>query len=142
MARWFIPIVPRITGNAFIPLHVNYCPTTKTTGHLKRGQARRPIVLFKFVSYSVFDETRMKHRVPPISPDMFNLARQVRAATDHAANAAGRLAGKELLKFADDETTIAQHDALREAAFKERRKIHDIVLEGIELALRKRKKRD
>jgi hypothetical protein len=30
------------------------------------------------------------------------------------------------------------HDALREAAFKERRKIHDIVLEGIELALRKR----
>jgi uncharacterized protein len=40
--------------------------------------------------------------------DMFNLARQVRAATDHAANAAGRLSGKELLKFANDETTIAQ----------------------------------
>jgi hypothetical protein len=33
----------------------------------------------------------------------------------------------------------ATHDALREAAFKERRKIHDIVLEGIGLALRKRK---
>jgi hypothetical protein len=30
------------------------------------------------------------------------------------------------------------HEALREAAFKERRKIHDIVLEGIEMALRKR----
>jgi len=43
-----------------------------------------------------------------LSPDMFNLARQVRAATDHAANAAGRLAGKELLKFATDEATIAQ----------------------------------
>jgi uncharacterized protein len=43
-----------------------------------------------------------------LSPDMFNLARQVRAATDHAANAAGRLAGKELLKFANDETTIVQ----------------------------------
>jgi uncharacterized protein len=43
-----------------------------------------------------------------LSPDMFNLARQVRAATDHAANAAGRLAGKELLKFASDETTIGQ----------------------------------
>ena len=43
-----------------------------------------------------------------LSPDMFNLARQVRAATDHAANAAGRLSGKELLKFANDETTIAQ----------------------------------
>jgi hypothetical protein len=43
-----------------------------------------------------------------LSPDMFNLARQVRAATDHAANAAGRLAGKELLKFNNEETTIAQ----------------------------------
>ena len=43
-----------------------------------------------------------------LSPDMFNLARQVRAATDHAANAAGRLASKELLKFANDENTIAQ----------------------------------
>jgi hypothetical protein len=43
-----------------------------------------------------------------LSPDMFNLARQVRAATDHAANAAARLARKELLKLANDETTIAQ----------------------------------
>jgi len=43
-----------------------------------------------------------------LSPDMFTLTRQVRAATDHAANAAGRLAGKELLKFPNDETTIAQ----------------------------------
>jgi len=43
-----------------------------------------------------------------LSPDMFNLARQVRAATDHAINATGRLSGKELVKFADDETTIAQ----------------------------------
>jgi hypothetical protein len=43
-----------------------------------------------------------------LSPDMFNLARQVRAVTDHAANAAGRLSGQELLKFANDETTIAQ----------------------------------
>ena len=30
------------------------------------------------------------------------------------------------------------YEALREAAFKERVKIHDIVLEGIELALRRR----
>jgi hypothetical protein len=33
----------------------------------------------------------------------------------------------------------ALYEALREAAFKERRKIHDLVLEGIQLALRKRK---
>ncbi len=32
----------------------------------------------------------------------------------------------------------AVHEALREVAFKERRKIHDIVLEGVALALRKR----
>ena len=31
-----------------------------------------------------------------LSPDMFNLARQVRAATDHAMNAAARLSGKSL----------------------------------------------
>ena len=43
-----------------------------------------------------------------LSPDMFNLTRQVRAATDQAANTAGRLSGKELLKFANDEITIAQ----------------------------------
>ena len=42
------------------------------------------------------------------APDMFPLARQIRAATDHAANAAARLSGKELLKFSNDETTIAQ----------------------------------
>ena len=43
-----------------------------------------------------------------LSPDMFPLVRQVRAATDHAANATARLSGKELLKFANDETTLAQ----------------------------------
>jgi hypothetical protein len=32
----------------------------------------------------------------------------------------------------------AIHEALRGAAFKERRKIHDIMVEGIEMALRKR----
>ena len=32
---------------------------------------------------------------------------------------------------------LAVHEGLREAAFRERCKIHDIVLEGIELALRK-----
>jgi hypothetical protein len=35
----------------------------------------------------------------------------------------------------------AVHEALRVAAFKERVKIHDILLEGIELALRKRGRR-
>ena len=33
---------------------------------------------------------------------------------------------------------IAVHEALREAAFHERIKIHDIIMQGIDLALRKR----
>ena len=43
-----------------------------------------------------------------LAPDMFPLVRQVRAATDHAGNGAGRLAGKDAPKFTNDETTIAQ----------------------------------
>ena len=43
-----------------------------------------------------------------LAPDMFPLARHVRAATDHAVSAAGRLSGRELLKFNNDETSIAQ----------------------------------
>jgi hypothetical protein len=35
----------------------------------------------------------------------------------------------------------AVHEALRRAAFEERRKIHDIIMEGIEMALEKRAKR-
>jgi hypothetical protein len=34
-----------------------------------------------------------------LSPDMFNLARQIRAATDHAVNCAGMLSGKEAPKL-------------------------------------------
>jgi uncharacterized protein len=39
-------------------------------------------------------------------PDMFPLVRQVREATNHAANACGRLAGAELLTFANTEVSI------------------------------------
>jgi hypothetical protein len=41
-------------------------------------------------------------------PDMFPLARQVRAATDHAINACGRLAGVELPTFAYTEASIRE----------------------------------
>jgi hypothetical protein len=43
-----------------------------------------------------------------LSPDMFNLARQIRAATDHAVSCAAMLAGKEAPKLGSDETTLAQ----------------------------------
>jgi hypothetical protein len=36
---------------------------------------------------------------------------------------------------------MATHEALREVAFRERIKIHDIVLEGIEMALGKRRRK-
>jgi hypothetical protein len=36
---------------------------------------------------------------------------------------------------------VAIHEALREVAFRERLKIHDIILEGIEMALRNRGRR-
>jgi len=41
-------------------------------------------------------------------PDMFALVRQVRAATDHAVSACGRLAGVEAPQFANSETTIPE----------------------------------
>ena len=41
-------------------------------------------------------------------PDMFPLVRQVRAATDHAISACGRLAGVELLTFANTENSIPE----------------------------------
>ena len=41
-------------------------------------------------------------------PDMFPLARQVRAATDHAVNATARLAGAEPPALAGSETSFAE----------------------------------
>jgi hypothetical protein len=43
-----------------------------------------------------------------LSPDMFPLVRQVRAATDHAVNAAARLAGAEPLKFDNNEANFSE----------------------------------
>jgi uncharacterized protein len=43
-----------------------------------------------------------------LAPDMFPLARQVRAATDHAINAGGRLAGVDMPTFANTEATIPE----------------------------------
>ena len=46
-------------------------------------------------------------------PDMFPLARHVRAATDHAINACGRLAGVELPTFANTEASIPELEETR-----------------------------
>jgi hypothetical protein len=42
-----------------------------------------------------------------LAPDMFALARQVQISTDHAKGCCARLAGVEVPKYADDETTFA-----------------------------------
>jgi uncharacterized protein len=46
-----------------------------------------------------------------LAPDMFPLARQVQIATDHAKGCSARLAGVDVPKYADDETSFG---ALRE----------------------------
>src|SRR5882672_3776637 len=43
-----------------------------------------------------------------LAPDMYPLVRQVRAATDHAINASGRLAGTDMPTFANTEATIPE----------------------------------
>ena len=43
-----------------------------------------------------------------LAPDMFALARQVQIATDHAKGCCARLAGAEVPRWPDDETTFAE----------------------------------
>ena len=43
-----------------------------------------------------------------LAPDMFPLTRQVQIAADFAKGTAARLAGKEVPKYADDETSFAE----------------------------------
>jgi hypothetical protein len=43
-----------------------------------------------------------------LAPDMYPLVRQVRAATDHAISASGRLAGADMPTFANTEATIPE----------------------------------
>lgn len=43
-----------------------------------------------------------------LSPDMFPFTRQITIATDHAKGASARLAGVEVPKFEDTETTFAE----------------------------------
>jgi uncharacterized protein len=46
-----------------------------------------------------------------LAPDMFDLKRQVQIASDFAKNTAGRLAGVELPRFPDEETSFAELQA-------------------------------
>lgn len=46
-----------------------------------------------------------------LAPDMFNFTRQVQIATDHAKGAAARLAGVEIPRYEDSESTVAELQA-------------------------------
>src|SRR6266508_4625756 len=48
-----------------------------------------------------------------LAPDMFPLVRQVRAATDHAINACGRLAGADMPSFSNAETSIPEDKEIK-----------------------------
>jgi hypothetical protein len=55
-----------------------------------------------------------EHKIEPavllnyrLAPDMFALTRQVQITTDHAKGCCARLAGREVPKYADDETSFA-----------------------------------
>lgn len=73
---------------------------------LKKGETHTGA---KSVSEDVILQTRL-------IPDMLPLARQVQIATDMAKNGVARLAGAELLKFEDNETTFEQLQARIERA--------------------------
>jgi uncharacterized protein len=79
-----------------VPIFVQFL--TSLSGVLDKAAA---FAEAKKVDPSVLLNTRL-------TPDMFPLLRQVRAATDHAINGAGRLAGAELPTFANTEATIPE----------------------------------
>ncbi len=66
-------------------------------GCLKKAQA--------LYAEKKFDETSLLHY--RLYPDMFNLARQVQVATDHAKNCTALLSGTDAPKFEDNEKSLA-----------------------------------
>ena len=67
-------------------------------GSLKKAQA--------LYAEKKYDETSLlSYR---LFPDMYNFARQVQAATDHARNGAARLAGQEPLAIEANEKSLAE----------------------------------
>jgi uncharacterized protein len=79
-----------------VPIFVQFL--NSLSGVLDKAQAFADA---KKVDPSVLLNTRL-------APDMFPLVRQVRAATDHAINASGRLAGVDMPTFSNNEATIPE----------------------------------
>lgn len=75
----------------------------------KRGLKNLDAILVKAEGHAVAHGIDMGTLLDArLAPDMFDLKRQVQIACDHAKGGAGRLAGVELPKHEDSETTVAQ----------------------------------
>jgi hypothetical protein len=79
-----------------LPVFVRHL--TGLAGCLKKAQA-----LYAEKKYD--EATLLSYR---FYPDMFNFARQVQAATDHAKNCSALLAGVEAPKYEDNEKSLAE----------------------------------
>jgi uncharacterized protein len=67
-----------------------------------------------------------------LTPDMFPLVRQVRAATDHAISACGRLAGAEPPAFANTEASIPELKQRIETAIEFLKGLKPAAIDGTE----------
>ena len=74
---------------------------TNLSAILKKGEAHADA---KKIDHSIFLNARL-------APDMYALTRQVQIATDMSKGAAARLAGVDIPKYEDDETTFADLQA-------------------------------
>lgn len=76
---------------------------------LKRALTNLSAILKKGEAYA--DDKKIEHAVllnARLFPDMYPLTRQVQIATDMSKGAAARLAGVEIPKYEDNETTFAE----------------------------------
>ena len=74
---------------------------TNLSAILKKGEAHADA---KKIDHSIFLNARL-------APDMYALTRQVQIATDMSKGAAARLAGVDIPKYEDDETSFADLQA-------------------------------
>ncbi len=74
---------------------------TNLSAILKKGEAHADA---KKIDHSIFLNARL-------APDMYALTRQVQIATDMSKGAVARLAGVDIPKYEDDETTFADLQA-------------------------------
>ncbi len=100
---------------------------------LKRALTNLSAILQKGEAYA--DAKKVEHAVllnARLFPDMYPLTRQVQIATDMSKGAAARLAGLEIPKYEDNETTFAELQARITKTIAFLASIKPVQLEGSE----------